>query len=296
MKAWNDALKLLYAQTVTRFAQFWKVTRSDGQVFGFVDHDQDIVIAGLTYRAAEGLGTTAAQATADMQPSTMDVSAFLDVSTERELEAGIWDEAQVTAFEAPWDAPPTTIDEAQANILTHGRLGKLERQTGRFTAQLHGLTEQLDTSIGRLYLPGCPWRLGDSRCQVNLAEWTRTGTITSVYGDPRYTFSDTAQGEEAGWFAEGVITFTSGANVGRSMDIRLWEPPNFTMHRPLPYPVAVGDTYSAVTGDDKTFDTCGETKFNNKNRFGGFPFLPGPDAVLQNPLVIPENQKDVVES
>ena len=80
MKPWSDGLKALYAQTVTRLAHFWKVTRSDGQVFGFVDHDQDILIAGVTYRAAEGLGTTAAQATADLQPGTMDVSAFLEVS------------------------------------------------------------------------------------------------------------------------------------------------------------------------------------------------------------------------
>lgn len=290
MKPWSDALKSLYAQTVSRFASFWKVTRSDGQVFGFVDHDQDIVIAGVTYRAREGLHTTAAQNTTDMQPGTIDVSAFLDVMTEAEIEAGIWDEAQVTAFEAPWDAPPTAVDDTQAHILTHGRLGQIARQTGRFTAQLHGLGEQLDTAIGRLYLPGCPWRLGDSRCQVDLGPWTRTGTVTGVGADPRYVFSDTGQGEEAGWFAEGVITMTSGVNAGRSMDIRLWEPPTFTMHRPLPYPVAVGDTYSAVTGDDKTFNTCGGGKFNNQNRFGGFPFLPGQDEVLSNPLVRPVNE------
>lgn len=292
MKPWSDGLKALYAQTVTRLAQFWKVTRSDGQVFGFVDHDQDLTIAGVTYRAAEGLGTTAAQATADLQPGTMDVSAFLEVATEGEMEAGIWDEAQVTAFEAPWDAPPPTLDATQANILTHGKLGQITRQTGRFTAQLHGMTEQLDTAIGRMYLPGCPWRLGDRRCQVNLAEWTRTGTVTGVGADPRYVFSDGAQGEAAGWFAEGVITMTSGANVGRSMDIRLWEPPTFTMHRPLPYPVAVGDTYSAVTGDDKTWNTC-TVKFQNHNRFGGFPYLPGVDQVMQNPMVRPANEGEL---
>jgi uncharacterized phage protein (TIGR02218 family) len=289
MKPWADALKLLYAQTVTRFASFWRVTRSDGLVFGFVDHDQDITIAGVTYRAAEGLGTTATQATADLQPGSIDVSAFLDVSTEGDLEAGIWDEAAITAFEAPWDTPPATLDPTQANILTHGRIGQITRQTGRFTAQLHGMTEQLDTAIGRMYLPGCPWRLGDSRCQVNLAAWTRTGTVTGVGADPRYGFSDTGQGEAAGWFNEGMVTVTSGANAGRSMDIRLWEPPTFTLHRPLPYPVAVGDTYAAVTGDNKTFFICIE-KFQNSARFGGFPHVPGPDRIMYNPLVRPVNE------
>ena len=73
-----------------------------------------------------------------------------------------------------------TLDGTQANILTHGKLGQIVRQTGRFTAQLHGMTEQLDTAIGRMYLPGCPWRLGDSRCQVDLGPFTRTGTVTAV--------------------------------------------------------------------------------------------------------------------
>jgi hypothetical protein len=72
------------------------------------------------------------------------------------------------------------------------------------------------------------------------------------------------------------------------MDIRLWEAPTFTMHRPFPYPVVVGDTYSAVTGDDKTYQTC-VTKFANPQRFGGFPHLPGADAVMANPLVRPAN-------
>ena len=68
MKPWSDGLKALYAHTVTRLAQFWRVTSSDGQVFGFVDHDQDVVIAGVTYRAAEGLGHHGR--TGDRRPAT----------------------------------------------------------------------------------------------------------------------------------------------------------------------------------------------------------------------------------
>lgn len=286
MKRWSDSLKLLYAQTVTRLAMFWRVTRSDGQVFGFVDHDQDVTIDGVTYRAAEGLGTTAAQATADLQPGTMDVSAFLDVSTEGEMEAGIWDEAAVFPFEAPWDVPPSALDAAQVNILTPGKLGQITRQTGRFSGQLHGLTEQLDTAIGRMYLPGCPWRLGDSRCQVDLGPWTHTGSVTAVGADGRYTFDDAFSTLGPGYYNEGVLTMTSGANAGRSMDVRTYDGLTFTLHRPLPYPVAVGDGYRCVAGDDKTFETCGFT-FHNANRYGGFPYLPGVDMVLQNPLVKP---------
>jgi len=260
--------------------------RTDDAVFGWVDHDRDLVIDGVTYVARSGLTASATQTTADLQPATLDVTAFMDVSSEAEIEAGVWDEARVTVFETRWDVLPTAVDAAQVNLLLHGKLGQIERQSGVFTAQLHGLLEQLDTQIGRIYSATCPWRLGDSRCQVDLAPYTRTGTVTGVGDDPRYTFDDGGQGEADGFFNEGVITMTSGANEGESMDVRQWTDHTFHLHRPLPYPVAVGDTYSAVRGDDKTFGTC-DVPFHNHERFGGFPYLPGIDAVMSNPLTRP---------
>lgn len=286
MKPWNEALKAYYRRSTTHLAVFWWVVRLDGEPFGWVEHDRDLVIDGLTYRASAGLRASAAQATADLQPGTLDVSAFLDVSSEAEIEAGVWDEARITVFETRWDALPATVDPAVCNIVLHGRLGKIDRQTGTFQAQLHGLLEQLDTQIGRVYGPSCPWRLGDSRCQVDLGPWTRTGIVTSLGDDARYTFLDATQGEEDGWFNEGAMTITSGTNAGRHVDVRQWEAHTFTLHRPLPVPLVVGDTYSAIRGDDKTFQTC-DGVFDNHERFGGFPFLPGIDAVMHNNLTKP---------
>jgi uncharacterized phage protein (TIGR02218 family) len=285
MKPWSTALQQHYAQTTTHLAMAWRVTRADGQVYGWVDHDRDLVIDGVRYVARSGLTASATQTTSDLQPATLDVTAFMDVSSEAEMEAGVWDEARVTVFETRWDVLPTAVDAAQVNLLLHGKLGQIERQSGVFTAGLHGLLEQLDTQLGRVFSATCPWRFGDSRCQVDLAPYTRTGAVTSVGTDPRTTFDDGGQGEADGFFNEGVMTMTSGANDGESMDVRQWEGHTFRLHRPLPYPVAVGDTYSAVKGDDKRFPTC--QSFGNEDRFGGFYFVPGIDAVMRNPLTRP---------
>jgi uncharacterized phage protein (TIGR02218 family) len=286
VKPWGAALLAHYAQTTTHLATAWRVTRTDGEVFGWVDHDRDLTIDGVTYVARTGLTASATQTTADLQPATLDVTAFMDVSSEAEIEAGVWDEARVTVFETRWDVLPSVVDATQVNLLLAGKLGQIERQSGVFTAQLHGLLEQLDTQIGRVYSAACPWRLGDSRCQVDLTPYTHTGTITGGGADSRYTFHDEAQGQAAGYFNEGVITLTSGANAGHSMDIRTWVPPWFELHRPLPYPITVGDTYQAVRGDDKTYGTCAVI-FDNQARFGGFPYVPGIDAVMRNPLTRP---------
>jgi uncharacterized phage protein (TIGR02218 family) len=286
LKPWTQALKDHYTQTTTSLATFWRVTRRDGQVFGWVDHDQDLVIDGLTYYAAAGLLATATQTTSTLAPGTLDVSTFLTSSDEQAIEAGLWDEAAVLIFEARWDVLPTVVDAQGCNILLAGTLGTLERQTGRVRTSLHGQLEALDVHVGRVFAPTCPWRLGDSRCTVDLGPHTRTGSITALGPSPLFQLFDANQGAPDGFFDEGVITFTSGPNQGHQMDIRHWESTLFYFHRPLPFVCNVGDTYSAVRGDDKRFETCVGT-FNNARFFGGFPHLPGIDRVLENPLLKP---------
>ncbi|WP_310417958.1 DUF2163 domain-containing protein [Mycoplana sp. BE70] len=39
------------AGDATTVCQCWRVTRRDGTVLGFTEHDRDLVFAGLTYRA-----------------------------------------------------------------------------------------------------------------------------------------------------------------------------------------------------------------------------------------------------
>lgn len=288
MKPWLEALRAHYVWTTTRLAMFWKVQRTDGQVFAWVDHDEDLAIAGITYRSRLGMLPTGTQTTMDLQPSTLDVTSFMDVSTEEELEAGIWDDAEVTIFEAPWDRLPTNIDPTTVNILLTGRLGQITRRSGIFVAQLHGLLEQLAVVIGEVYTITCPWRLGDSRCKADLTAHTHTGSITSVGGDdPRFSMTDANSGQPAGYYNEGTLTFTSGRNVGRTGDIRHFgDVGDFVMHRPFPFPAEVGDTYSAVRGDDKTISTCRDV-YNNLLHFRGFPAIPGQDQVLNNPMVLP---------
>lgn len=284
MKTFSAALTAHYAQSTTQLAMCWRVERTDAQTFGFTDHDRDIVIDGVTYRADAGLFVSTTQTTDGFNVSTMDVSAFLDISTESEIEAGIWDESVVTMFEVRWDTPPVSFDEEELLIIRHGILGRIDRENLKFTAEVRGLSSRLETRIGRVFTQTCPWRLGDAICGVNLVPFTHTGTITSVGSNARLVFSDSGQSQVAGYFNEGTIEFTSGDNSGRLMDVRRWENKEFLMHRPLPYAVQVGDTYAAVRGDDKRFKTCRDV-FDNVQQFGGFSRLPGIDKLMENPHI-----------
>ena len=49
---------------VTTLARCWLITRNDGAIQGFTDHDEDIVVNDVTCRAGSGL--TASEATAQL--------------------------------------------------------------------------------------------------------------------------------------------------------------------------------------------------------------------------------------
>jgi phage terminase large subunit-like protein len=84
----------------------------------------------------------------------------------------------------------------------------------------------------------------------------------------------------AGWFTRGVLSFASGANIGRAMEIKnhahraglteieLWQS--------MGEPVAVGDAISVVAGCDKRLETC-TARFANAVNYRGFPHMPGND-------------------
>lgn len=87
-------------------------------------------------------------------------------------------------------------------------------------------------------------------------------------------------GGDAGYFDGGVITFTSGANVGLSMEVRDYKAGQWTLQLPMPYVILAGDTYTMKAGCDHSFGTCRD-KFDNTINFGGFPDFPGVDKLIQ---------------
>ena len=97
-----------------------------------------------------------------------------------------------------------------------------------------------------------------------------------------YGFTDTTRTEIDGHWDGGLITWTSGANAGRKMDVRTFAAGVFTLFLPMPSEIATGDGYSIQLGCDKTFSTCC-ARFSNGVNFRGEPHVPGTDAVLDYP-------------
>jgi hypothetical protein len=87
----------------------------------------------------------------------------------------------------------------------------------------------------------------------------------------------------AGYFDHGVATFTSGANVGRSGEVKAHRndgaASTIAWRVAPPFTVSVGDEMTIEAGCSREFPVC-DVVFANATNFHGEPYLPGNDKVL----------------
>jgi len=164
LKSVSGALASHLGGQLTTLATCWRVERRDGAVFGFTDHDRDLVVDGVVYRARTGYQRAAIASRADLSVDDTEVEGILDAAEidAPSLRAGIWDGAEVQIFLVNW------ADLSQGKLkLRRGRLGEVvARDDGTFRAELRGLAQALNVTVGELYTPECRADLGDARCKV----------------------------------------------------------------------------------------------------------------------------------
>ncbi len=277
MKSATTQLAAHLAGETTTLATCWKVTRKDGLVLGFTDHDQDLTMGGLLYQASTGYTRSAIHAIADLSVDNLDIESALNSDTldAADLRAGLWDGAEVQISLVNWGDPSQGII-----LLKRGTIGQVELKDNVFKAELRGLTQALSQQIVELYTPDCRADLGDSRCKVNLAALTVTGAVTATAD--RYGFTDSSRIEANSYWNGGLVIWSSGENAGRRMEVATFSNGVFTLFLPMPGVIVVGDSYSLQPGCDKTLATCRD-RFANLLNFRGEPYVPGTDQTLQYP-------------
>ena len=281
MRAIPPALQDKLNTGVTTLCRCWRVTRRDGAVQGFTDHDEDVVLDGLTCRAGTGVSGSEATARFGLAVDGSEISGALDGDTlsEDALAAGRYDAATVEMFVVDWSEPALFV------LMSRGLIGEVRREGLAFAAEVRGLADRLSEESGRRYAATCSADLGDARCGVDLDDPALRGggTVERLRG----TSSFIAAGLSAfidGWFTAGKLTWTSGANAGLSVEVKghrlsgddvlldLWQA--------MPEPVEAGDGFTVTAGCDKRFATCRD-RFGNAVNFRGFPHIPGNDFITR---------------
>lgn len=259
-------------------ARCWKLTRTDGQIFGFTDHDEDIVFSGVTYVANSGITPTDVETRAELQVAQLDAEGVLRSTafTEAGVSAGLWDYAAVEVFRVNYR--DLTMGR---EWIRRGWLGEVSTGRTGYRAEIRGLAQALQQRIVETAQPSCQADLFDARCKLNANDFDVAATVSTIVSAQRqWTSAGLAQA--AGYFTWGKVLWLTGANAGLAMEVRTHASGgNILLVQPMPFTVAVGDTYTIWPGCQKRYtEDCG-TKFNNQVNFRGFPHLPGGDQILK---------------
>lgn len=264
----------------TTLAWCWRITRRDGTVMGFTNHDRTLTFDGTQFKASTGMLGTEVESSLGLSVDNMDVEGAIDSNdiTEEDLIAGRYDNAQIEVYLVNWE------DVSQRLLLKSGNLGEVKRGKVLFTAEVRGLAAILQQKKGRLYQYTCDAKLGDARCGINLEDpqYKGSGTVTSTDGSASMIVSGLGSFANK-WFSRGKITWTSGENTGLTMEVKSHVNSSgsvtISLWAPMPFTIAPGDQFEIRAGCDKLFSTC-KAKFDNAVNFRGFPHMPGQNFIL----------------
>ena len=279
----EQALHDHLATGTTTVCRCWQISRRDGVVQGFTDHDEDLSFVGAVFRANTGMNAKAFEQTTGLAVNNSEALGALSdvVLSESDITAGRYDNAEVRVWLVNWRDP------AMRYIEFAGTIGEVVRSGDSFQAELRGLTETLNRAQGRFFQKQCGAILGDSRCRVDLTApaFMVEATIAGLAGERILEFAGLGA-FAAGWFARGRAEVLTGGGQGLAAQIKadrqagglrqveLWQ--GFRTG------VAVGDRVRLLAGCDKRAATC-KAKFANYLNFRGFPHLPSEDWLAAYP-------------
>jgi uncharacterized phage protein (TIGR02218 family) len=260
----------------------WRITRNDGTRLGFTDHDRDLAFDGTSFEASTGFTGTEIAGSVGLNVDTLDVEGALKSErlNEGDLVAGLYDNALIEIYRVNWSDP------SQRVLMRYGNLGEVSRGQHHFSCEVRGLAHELQQPKGRIIQFACDADLGDARCKVDLElEGFRTNdaAVASLTPSPRLFAASGLDAYANGWFSRGLLTWLTGANAGRAVQVRVHSKDSSSVKielwQRMAETIAVGDHFRIVAGCDKQLSTCKE-KFGNVANFRGFPHVPGNDFML----------------
>ena len=284
MRTLSPGLATHLASGATTLCRCWRISRRDGEIQGFTDHDEPLVFDGTEFAAGTGFEGTEIEARLGLAVGGHEIHGALaaDSIAEADLAAGRYDDAKVELFLVDWSETENRL------LLRAGNLGEVRREGAAFAAEVRGLAHRLNEEKGRIYSPTCDADLGDARCGVDLENpvYRGEGTVAAIEGTSLIRVSGLDAFDDE-WFARGRLQWTGGANAGLASEVKEHRTEagetRISLWQSMPEPIAAGDTFAVTAGCDKRFETC-RAKYVNGLNFRGFPHMPGNDFVVSYPV------------
>jgi len=164
-------------------------------------------------------------------------------------------------------------DSSTHNIIYQGTISTAEHDYKKGVVDIklkQRFTEFVSEIPKKTYSKFCPYRLGDKYCTVNLDTYSVDAASGEFTIDELTIYCDNIKGYETGYFTNGMVRANTGETIwildynGTSGYVKLIT--RFTSESKV-------SNLTFIPGCDRSIDTC-VRRFNNKDNFGGFPYIP----------------------
>jgi hypothetical protein len=284
----------------------YQIALSTGEVLRYTTSDTDVLWGGNTYLAYNALfdsfdtkslahwKTGLDVDTWQVRVAPLEVDAVTGAASPAKIGNQPWlaaafkgalDGAVVDIHCAYWPAWPTPwrTPFVPAYVLLDifaGTVAAVDVMllSGFAMVSINSVLDQLNQPMPRhLYGSGCRHTLFDSGC----------GLVRATFAFSTFAKAGTTQASivpntalPGGFnYALGQIVFTGGQNAGFSRMVKAVVGGALVINAPMPYDIAITDTFTVYPGCDLTRSTC-INAFDNRINFGGQPDIPSPETAL----------------
>ena len=279
----NNLATWLQIATEIRMADLYTVTLVGGSTLRYTSWDSNLTVLGNVFLAGPphlrrsqieekiGLEVAALElAVLAAQTDTINGVPILEM-----IASGAFDGASLRIDRLFMDAAGNQIGTVVRFSGVIGAVEEVTRSSARLTVE--ALVSRLSQQLPAIILqPNCANTLFDARCGLVKSSFAESLAVQAGSTVNKLISLST---KPDGYYDNGQIAFTSGANNGLVKAVKRYAGQQFFFNSPLPFLPTAGDAFTAYPGCDKTQSTC-TNKFSNLANFEGFPFVPAPETAI----------------
>lgn len=284
MKIVSPALKtLLDTADKLCMMELFTITLTNGTVIRYTSGDYNINVGGNTFtpmtiesgECKQAIGLTVDELNINLYYNSADTIPG-GATIPQAIRSGAFDYAIVQLEQVFMTSWSFVVSGDYSILIFAGRMDVPMAGRSKAEIKVKSFIEILNILLPRnVYQPGCMNTVYDSACEANRAAFAVSSTVTDGSTDAAI---NCGLSQTAGYFDQGAVIFTSGANVNVKRTVKSYNPGQIKLIKPLPYQPQTGDTFTIVPGCNGSIFTC-NSKFNNLTHYRGTPFIPVPESV-----------------
>ncbi len=252
-------------------AKCLQITLTNGNILAFTEYFKDLLIDDIVFKSSNGFQGNKIQQYSDITASEEEVIAFIDKNNikKEDVFSGLFNDAKVQIFYVDYNH----IEYGKIPI-TNGIISRINFKDDKIFFNISGILSLLEKTIGETYSSFCRAGFCDKKCSLNIDDYKFSGEILEIISNTEFICTgENILNKEINYFKYGLITFKSGKNKERKIEVKQSNGSNIILNTKLFFSPEVGDRFEITAGCNKKFSTCIE-KFNNAINFRGEPNLP----------------------